>query len=210
MDQTLNESVEELEKSLDFIYTSNSFVDQALTASDNQVSDTHLTELVNLIPQLPTTTVHSSGDSDTTELSEYTSNLSTNTSLSIDAFQHKGFSRPSPLSHHIDVTLNLSGAQSDPLSNWKNQSTTDDPARWLWSQLPETKYEHSSASPSGSGSITPRTVTLEERAQKMLEEAEIVADREANAYWTWDQEAHQYKHFDDGSEEPVWYCPYVT
>ncbi|EPE28546.1 hypothetical protein GLAREA_09667 [Glarea lozoyensis ATCC 20868] len=210
LNQTLCDSVEELEKSLEFVSTSNNLVEQALTISDGQTLDEHMAELTNLIPTFPPVVAHSSGDSDTTELSEYTL-LSTNTSLSTGSPQIKQIPRLSLLGRHPDVSLSGPEAQGDPLYDWQNQSTFDDPARWFCSQIPESKYENSSRSASSAkGSATPRTATLDETAQLVLEEAGIVADHETSLYWTWDKDAHRYKHFDEGCEEPVWYCPPVT
>jgi hypothetical protein len=204
LNQTLDETVEELQETLDLIYTTEILVNQALKSSDNQSTNVNANQLAVLVSTIPSMTIHSSGDSVTTE-SEFTNELSTNTSLSADAPQHKSVTRPSPLGH-TELALNIFDTQSDPLSNWKNQSTSDDP--WFCSQIPESKSEYSSASVSGS--VTPRTDALEERAQRLYDDASIVADREASKYWTWDEEAYRYKHFDDGSDVPVWYSPPVT
>jgi hypothetical protein len=188
LDQTLNETVEELEETLDLIYTTDTFVDQALTTSDIQNTNSHITQLKDLIPTIRKRTIHSSCNSVATELSESTNDQSTNTSISTDGPQYKRVTRQIPLGFNTDTTLN---------------------ARWFCcSQIPESKYENSSASVSGS--ITPRTDTLQERAQKLLDEVSLVADLEANEYWTWDEEACRFKHFDHGSEVPVWYSPPVT
>ncbi|KAF4633843.1 hypothetical protein G7Y89_g4275 [Cudoniella acicularis] len=45
--------------------------------------------------------------------------------------------------------------------------------------------------------------------QRVLAEAKAVAEREAVAYWIWDEEVGRYKHYDEGCSEPVWYNPPV-
>jgi hypothetical protein len=208
LDQTLNETVEELEETLEMIYSTGTLDNQALSTSDSQNVNANTNQMALCNATFPTMTIHSSSDSTTTETSEFTNGVSTNTSISTAAPHHKRATRPSLLVHNRDVALDISDMQRDRLFSWQNQSTSDDPTRWLCSQIPESKYEHSLASVSGS--VTPRTDNLDERAPKLLDEATLLADHAANEYWTWDEEACRFKHFDHGSDVPVWYSPPVT
>jgi len=59
--------------------------------------------------------------------------------------------------------------------------------------------------------ITPfyfnRVSKLNLKQQQALAAAKAAAEKETRDYWQWDEAAKNYKHYDEGSSDPVWYNP---
>lgn len=83
------------------------------------------------------------------------------------------------------------------LEGWATQSLSEEPQPWL----PRT-YRSEKDIPSFKRC---RELTMEQQAKLAISRESI--EKEAFDYWQWDEEAQNYKHYDEGCSEPVWYNP---
>jgi hypothetical protein len=52
-----------------------------------------------------------------------------------------------------------------------------------------------------------RCITLNSKQQQDLVALKAAGEKAARDYWQWDEEAQNYKHYDEGSSVPIWYNP---
>ncbi|TVY57300.1 hypothetical protein LSUE1_G009181 [Lachnellula suecica] len=181
-------SVAELEAELEYVYTSYSQTDQALSSADD-----------HSIYQFPATVetfrdimdIHSSHSSSTADNDERTSTLSTNTSTSEDAYKRGSLSD--------QLRRERFGAQPPfSLSGWFGQSIYEEPQPWIPRMVQQ---------PEGNLFGFTQSNMLDQGRQLALEQAKAASERDAAEYWIWDEEVKNYKHYDEGCTEPVWYNP---
>jgi hypothetical protein len=48
---------------------------------------------------------------------------------------------------------------------------------------------------------------LNSKQQQDLADMKAASEKAVTDYWQWDEEAKNYKHYDEGSSVPVWYNP---
>jgi hypothetical protein len=187
-DEDLYVSVAELEAQLEYVYGSYTTMDQALGSMEDEDSTLSLPLMVasgnptfDAIARSPVVV-----DED-----EHTSTPSTTNPLS------EGRSKQD--SHSEERRREQLGKPSPSIfSAWVGQPIWDDPQPWIRRTLEDPER------PVGSFR---RCETLDSRHQQVLEEAKAVVEKESAGYWIWDENIKNYKHYDEGSAEPVWYNP---
>jgi len=182
-------SVAELEAQLEYVYGSYSLTDQALSSTEDDTSTYQFqpsTEALN-----GGMYASSSRNSLVTENDEHTSTLSTNTSVSEEPYKRHSLSEK--------LRRDRFGAQPPfSLSGWFGQSIYEEPQPWLPRMVQQ---------PERSVLGFTQCKTLDSSHRLALEEAKTVASKESSEYWIWDEQVKNYKHYDEGSTEPVWYNP---
>lgn len=183
----------ELEQELHYVYTTHSGIEDDLLACNDPrrgSTSTAASEVPRTALDFP-----SLGNSGSSEDSYFTSNYlytatpSTSTSISEQAYTTN---TPQPLSGALlGDRLSTHSSTNLPYDRWLNQSLHEEPQPW---------------GQNDSLSITP-CQSLDSRAYSLLEEAKRKAEKEASEYWIWDATVGNYKHYDAGSNDPVWYNP---
>jgi hypothetical protein len=180
-------SIAELEVELESVYSSYSLTEKVLNSAEDDVSPYKFPPLVEALRS--TMCLSSSHSSVTTDNDEHASTLSTNTSISEDPYKRH------PLSEKLRIER--LGTQTQ-FSLWFGQSICEEPQPWIPRMVQQ---------PERSVFGFTQCKTLDSRRQLALEEAKAVAERESEGYWIWDEAVKNYKHYDEGCAEPVWYNP---
>ena len=178
-------SIADLEVELDYVWRSYSFTDQLLTSDSMDDEDSsyvpssshQLLSSLEMLNSEPETNEHNLAKSMNTSVSE-------------------GPSRKHGLSHHLKQDLGAS-QQLWRLGKWMHQTSSEEPQPWV----PEI------AQPVGARFSFRRCLGLTERQRLLLAETRAATEEASTEYWTWDEEAKNYKHYDEGCSEPVWYNP---
>lgn len=157
---------------------------------------------------IPRTTVpipSSSGDS-LLDFNEHFTTLSTDTPLS--DYSHSETRCSYSLSNTLENGHRLAQSHSiySPysISGWMGQPTSDEP--WT-ARSAGTVIQERAPEPRIESLRIRRCTELDDERQQILDRARAVAEKEAASYWIWDEEVQQYKHYDEGCTDPVWYNP---
>jgi hypothetical protein len=174
-------SIETLEVELHYLSTSSSTIDSALS-SDSAYDDTSscFMSLTGDLPNDPNY-VYSTEIDDSRYSYPYAE--STNTSISDSPYRHFSRRREEGSPSSLDI--------------WYNQEVCEDPLP-LVSRMIQPKRARFPLN---------RCNNPTPEEQQALDEARAAAEQAAREYWIWDKEANNYKHYDEGNSEPVWYNP---
>jgi len=177
-------TIAELEPELKHVYGSFTTTEELLSSIDDaQRNPPYVGSSTMNLPSR-NTEIPSSRGSTVTDNDERFSCVSTNTSLSEELYK----------SHNTSERLSRERCGSGPLEGWFGQSIHEEPqpllSRMLQSQRRFTRIKEVSSSP--------RQLFPAERES---------LNKTWESYWQWDEEAKNYKHFDEGNAEPVWYNP---
>lgn len=178
-DDETYKSIAELEKDLEYVWRSYSNTEHSL-ASDS-IHDGSSSYLDNL-PGV--NMLYSEPESNLLFTPE-----SRDTSISDGDMLSDGLSR------HLKQDWDVSQQRSH-LGSWIHQSFSDDPP-WISSMF----------HPANGRMFFKRCLNLNKDQQKLLTATRRAAEKTAEEYWTWDDDEQNYKHYDEGSSEPVWYNP---
>lgn len=178
-------TVAELETELNFTFASYSTTDEALNSSStDKVNPSYPISTVSLIG------IESSQGSIMTDSEDPSSTASTNTSLSEEPY------RGHPLSERLRRERHQPRQQWG-LEGWFDQGICEEPQPLIARLVQERRSQ---------GMFTQHHDVYSGRS-RALEAACIEAERRTADYWQWDEEVQNYKHYDAGSTEPVWYNP---
>jgi hypothetical protein len=188
-DHGLSVSLAELEVELEYSYDIHSLTERALSSDSVEDYDSSY---------IPSTATHalssieiSSIRSSETDVDDYgyVNTDSANTSLWDDR----------PRGNSLSERLQAERGSHPPysLQGWFGQDVCEEPQPFL------------------SRMIQPRTIpfyfkrciTLNSKQRQDLAAMKAAAEKAARDYWQWDEEAKNYKHYDEGSSVPVWYNP---
>lgn len=182
-------SVADLEAELEYVYSSYSLTEQVLNSAEDESSTYQYPPSRDIFSS--TMDLSSSQSSVATDNDDHASTFSTNTSMSEEP--HKRHSLTEQLRRE------RFGSQAPlPLSGWFDQSIYEEPQPWIPRMLQQPEHRAPGFK---------LCTTLDSRRQLALERARKVAEKEAAQYWVWDDKVKNYKHYDEGCAEPVWYNP---
>ncbi|KAE8454013.1 hypothetical protein EG329_007789 [Mollisiaceae sp. DMI_Dod_QoI] len=116
---------------------------------------------------------------------------SANTSFSDNSYQNSSWAE-GLMSQQADVH------PAYILQGWATQSVYEEPQPWVVPQVIQPERRHASFK---------QCEDLTPRSQAKLAAARAASKQESANYWQWDEEAQNYKHYDEGCLEPVWYNP---
>jgi len=171
-------SIETLEVELHHLTTSSSTIDSALS-SDSAYDDTSSC-LTGGLPNDPNFLYGTETD-DSRYSYPYAESI--NTSISDGPYRHTSRRREEGSPSSLEI--------------WYNQEACEDPLPLVSRMI----------QPRRARFPLKRCNTPSPEEQQALDEARAAAERAAREYWIWDKEANNYKHYDEGNSEPVWYNP---
>lgn len=175
----------ELEIELEYIYGSYSMTDEALNStSTDEIDPAYPVSTINLLE------IESSQESIAADSEDPSSTASTNTSMSEEPY------REHPLSERLRRERHQP-RQPWGLEGWFDQGIYEEPQPWIRRAVQQRR-------PPG---LFTRCGNLNPSQEQALAEARAEAAKRTADYWQWDEEMKNYKHYDDGSAEPVWYNP---
>jgi len=177
-------TIAELEPELNHVYGSFTTTDELLNSTvDAQDNPLYTASSTMTLPSRHTEMSSSQG-STVTDNDERFSCVSSNTLLSEELFK----------SHNPSERLRRERSGSGPLEGWFGQSIQEEPQPLLSRMLQsERRY--------------PRITQVTSSPRQLLPAEREALNKIWESYWQWDEEAKNYKHFDGGNAEPVWYNP---
>ncbi|KAH8685796.1 hypothetical protein BGZ60DRAFT_101530 [Tricladium varicosporioides] len=195
-DNTSHISVKDAEAELEYIYAIHAQTEVALSTDSKDLFQTP-----EILPTIIANST-SSADSFMTDREEYAGTMSTNTTLSDDRYNGNRHSYSRTLSDHLRHERNpycvpkhsIQGPWG--ISSWFEQPISEEPQPLL-SRIVDQSTE---SLDTHLGSLK-----LSDARSERLKEARALAEKEANNYWIWDKDVGNYKHFDEGCADPVWY-----
>ncbi|KAH8685799.1 hypothetical protein BGZ60DRAFT_426268 [Tricladium varicosporioides] len=206
-------TIEELEAELEYVFDSFVQTDRVLDSTE-EVPPHYTHSSVDNMPRSPQTITSSSqiprasvpipsssGDS-ILDFSEHFSTLSSATSVSDFPYSRKRASYS--LAETIEgdkLTQSHNPYSLYSIADWIDQPPNEDP--WVLRTITQ---EHTPEPEVQSLGIR-RCTELGDEKRQILDRARAIAEKEAGAYWIWDEEVQQYKHYDEGCADPVWYNP---
>lgn len=180
-------SLADLEAELEYIYAIHSLTERALNS--DFIEDDSSSYIPSSAGDLLSSIEISSARGSETDVDEPAYTESANTSISDD--QHRGNS----------LTERLRGERHShrpySLEGWFGQDVCEEPLPFLSRMI----------QPRRTPFYFNRCSELNLKQQLTLAAAKAAARKAARDYWQWDEVAKNYKHYDEGSLEPVWYNP---
>lgn len=180
-------SLAELEVELEYSYDIHSVTDRAL--SSDSIEDDDASYILSSTRQALSSIEISSVRGSETDIDDYAYTESANTSLW--EYPHRGNSLNERLRAERGVHLPYS------LQGWFGQDVCEEPQPFI-SRIIQ---------PRRAPFYFNRCTKLGLKQQKALAAAKTIAEKATRDYWQWDEEAKNYKHYDKGSSEPIWYNP---
>jgi len=179
----------DVEAELDYTWRSYSYTEQTLsTISDDADNSSYVSASHGQV--FSADDISSVRGSETEDERRYISE-SANTSVSENSYQNSSW------------TEGLMRQQADAhpayiLQGWAAQPVYEEPQPWVVPRIMQ--FERRPVSFKQCRDLTPRH-------QAKLAAARAASEQESMDYWQWDEEAQNYKHYDEGCSEPVWYNP---
>jgi len=175
----------ELEAELEYVYGSFSMTDEALNStSTDEIDPAYPLSTMNLLE------IESSQGSIVTDSEDPSSTASTNTSMSEEPYRSQSLSE------------RLRRERCQPrqpwgLEGWFDQGICEEPQPWIRRAVQQRRAPSSFT----------RCQDVDPSQEQALAAARAEAAKRSAEYWIWDEGAKNYKHYDPGSAEPVWYNP---
>jgi len=186
-DNGFSVSLAELEVELEYSYEIHSVTDRAL--SSDSIEDDDSSYILSSTRHALSSIAISSVRSSETDSYDYAYTESANTSVC--DYPHRGNS----LSERLSAERGLHPPYS--LQGWFGQDVCEEPQPFLSRMI----------QPRRTPFYFNRCTKLTLNQQQALAAAKATAEETAREYWQWDEEAKNYKHYDEGSSGPVWYNP---
>jgi hypothetical protein len=180
-------SLAELEVELEYSYDIHSVTDRAL--SSDSIEDYDDSYILSPTSHALSSIEISSIRGSETDIDDYSYTESADTSLW--DYPHRGNS----LSERLRAERGTHPPYS--LQGWYGQDVCEEPQPFLSRMI----------LPRRAPFYFNRCTKLNLKQQQALAAAKVTAEKAARDYWQWDEEAKNYKHYDEGSSEPVWYNP---
>ena len=177
-------TVAELENELNYVFGSYSTTDDALKSASTDEVALYPYSALNLVE------VESSQGSIITESENPSCTASTNTSMSEE------LCRGRPLSERLRGER-FQSRQQWGLEGWFDQGICEEPQPWI-PRMVQPRQNRATFAQCHDLNLSQRNSLAAARAE---------AERITADYWHWDEEVQNYKHYDEGSLEPVWYNP---
>jgi hypothetical protein len=186
-DHGLSVSLAELEVELEYSYDIHSLTERALS-SDSAEDDNSSYIRSSATHALSSIEISSIWGSET-DVHDYGYTESANTSLWDDR----------PRGNSLSERLRAERGPHPPysLQGWFGQDVCEEPQPFLSRMI----------QPRRTPFYFKRCIRLNSKQQQDLAAIKSAAEKAARDYWQWDEEAKNYKHYDEGSSGPVWYNP---
>jgi hypothetical protein len=183
----LSVSLAELEVELQYSYDIHSLTERAL--SSDSIADDSSSYIPSSAAHALSSIEISSIRGSETDVDDYGYTESANTSLWDDP----------PRGHSLSERLRAERGSPPPysLQGWYVQDVCEEPQPFLSRMIQPRRIPF----------YFKRCVTLNSKQQQDLAALKAAAEKAASDYWQWDEEAKNYKHYDEGSSVPVWYNP---
>jgi hypothetical protein len=186
-DNGLSLSLAELEVELEYSFDIHSVTDRALSSDSIEDDDSSygLSSTRHVLRSIEISSIRGSE----TDIDDYAYTDSANTSLWDDP----------PRGNSLSDRLRVERGSHTPysLQGWFGQDVCEEPQPFLSRMI----------QPRRTPFYFKRCTKLNLKQQQAVAATKAAAEKAARDYWQWDEEAKNYKHYDEGSSVPVWYNP---